>query len=115
MKSKETKPISPNEIMDNLKTIIPEAVIQAVNELLKEGYRGSYVSFKQKDLISRIIKIDPSIEREDLFKKKYLDFESIFEKQGWKVEYNSPCRDESYDEYFKFTPKNKNKPKHPFF
>jgi hypothetical protein len=40
MSVKLVKPITPEEIMDNLGKIIPSVVFEAVNYLLKEKYRG---------------------------------------------------------------------------
>lgn len=108
----KARPISPSEISQEF----PDAVIEAVNQLLKEKFRGDEVTLYQKDVIARIIKLDPSIKREELFEKKYMDFEDIFRKAGWVVEYDKPGWDENYEPYFKFRPKKGKKPKkNPFF
>lgn len=104
MNNKAIKPISPKEIMENLDEIIPNAVIQAVNELLKEKYRGSEVTIKQKDIVSRAVSIDNKLAGK-IIENKYLDFESLYEKSGWKVSYDKPGYNESYDAFFKFSPK----------
>lgn len=104
MNNKAIKPISPKEIMENLDEIIPDAVIQAVNELLKEKYRGSEVTIKQKDIVSRAVSIDNKLAGK-IIENKYLDFESLYEKSGWKVSYDKPGYNESYDAFFKFSPK----------
>lgn len=105
MKISKKEAISPDEIMNNLEEIIPEAVIQAVNDLLKEKYRGSEASITINELITRICKIDNSLNEHIIYKNKYLDFESIFRQKGWNVVFNSPCRDENFKPYFIFSKK----------
>lgn len=104
-KTSKTKALSPTDIIKDLDSIIPESVITAVNNLLKEKYRGHSVTLKQKEIVSAIIKLDPTLKRDKIFDNNYLDFEPIFAKAGWTVKYNSPDRDESFEEYFEFTPK----------
>ena len=97
------KPISPQEIEDTLEEIFPDAVIMAVNELLKERYRpGNSVNLKQDEIINRIQHLDSSLSRTELFNKHYLDFESLFQKAGWKVSYDKPGYNENYAANFTF-------------
>lgn len=103
--SEEIKPISPNEIMDNLKTIIPSVVIQAVNNLLKLKYRGNDVSIKQKDIMEEILRLDESMTSNVIYDNRYMDFESIYRENGWNVVYDKPGYGENYDAYFKFSKK----------
>jgi hypothetical protein len=102
---KGVKAISPNEIMENLDEIIPDFVIESVNSLLKKKFRGSAITIKQDELIKEIKGRNPSVNREELFNNKWLDFESLFEESGWSVKYDKPGYRENYDAYFEFTPK----------
>lgn len=103
--STEIKPLSPSDI--NLKNRIPSYVIEAVNELIKKYYIGKSFTFTQDELIQKIISLGPyELRKNDIFDKKYLDIEQIYNENGWTVQYELPCRDESFDAYFKFTPKN---------
>lgn len=103
MENKIAKPISPQEIMDNLDKIIPSEVIESVNELLQERYRNTgSVTILKEELISKIhTKID--VSRQELFDKKWMDFESLYYDNGWVVKYHSPDRGESFNEYFSFS------------
>jgi hypothetical protein len=102
----EIKPIRPEEIMSNLEDIIPTAIIQSVNELLKEKYRGTgSVDIKQDEIINRAILIDDSLTRDEIYTKKYLDIEQLYEKYGWKVDYDKPSYRDNYDAYFTFNKK----------
>lgn len=103
------KPIKPEEIINSLDSILPDSVVQAVNNLLKEKYRGGTVAITQKEIVSEIIRIDPNLTRKQIFDKNMLDFEPIFRKMGWIVKYDSPGWNETYyEEFFEFTSK-KNK------
>jgi hypothetical protein len=104
---KEVKAIKPSDIMDNLDTIIDPAVIQAVNEILKEKFRGDSVTILQKDIVSRAIKINSKLTSDILYKNHHLDFEPIFRKAGWSVSYDKPGYNESYEASFEFKPKKK--------
>jgi len=105
MSKEEIKPISPNEIMDNLSDIIPSVVIEAINNLLKSKYRGDDVSIKQNEIMDEILRLDESMTSDVLIKNKYLDFESIYRKNGWNVVYDKPSYGEQYAAYFKFSKK----------
>lgn len=100
-----TAPIKPQEIIENLDKIIPQVVIKAVNELLKEQYRGQAVTIKQKDIVARIQLFDSSLTNEVINKKKYLDFEKLYRDNGWSVSYDGPGFNESYDATFTFKAK----------
>jgi len=97
------KPISPDDIMDNLEKIIPPVVIKVINELLKNSYRGGEVSIKQDDIVNAILKSDPNLTRDVIFDKKYLDFEKIYRDNGWVVVYDKPSYRDDYPATFKFT------------
>ena len=47
--------------------------------------------------------IDREIYLKNQYEKKQLDFEDLYRDAGWKVTYNTPDRDQSFKEYFKFT------------
>lgn len=103
--NKIIKPISPSELKDNLEKIIPKEVIESVNEILRENYRGSgSITIKAKEIVNRISsKMD--LTRETIYSRKYLDFENLYHKYGWNISYEQPDRDQSFDSYYTFTPK----------
>ena len=104
---KKVKPLKPSDIVDNLDTIIPSVVIEAVNNLLKKKFRGSSAMIKQKEIVDEIIRLDDSMTSQKIFDEKWMDFEEIFKRNGWSVKYDGPGYSESYDAYFVFTPKKK--------
>lgn len=104
-RTERVEPIKPKDIIDNLDDIIHPAVIKAVNALLKEQYRGGTVTIKLKEVISRAKQICPDLSPQEMEDKKHLDFEPVFRKAGWKVTYDQPGWDETYDSYFEFSSK----------
>jgi len=104
------KPIKPSEVVK--KNTIPDQMIMVVNNLIIEKWDGRSAIVKQTDIISRFLKlewmlknrVDPKLQKQ-IYDKGWLNFEPIFRDSGWKVTYESPDRDESYesyDAYFKF-------------
>lgn len=103
------KPLSPSEIENDMGNIIPEIIINAVNNLLKKEYRnGEHVILRQDDIIAEVRKLSgDTLSSDEIYENKWLDFEPLFNKSGWKVEYDKPGRGDDYEAYFKFTPKRK--------
>jgi hypothetical protein len=100
------KPITPKEIEDNLVDIFPDAVIQAFNALIKENYKvNGETTFTLQDVKKTIKLIDPKVNITKLIDNGKLDVEPLYRQYGWEVEYESPDRDESFDEYFSFKKK----------
>ncbi len=79
---------------------IPDAVIEAFNELILKNLHNHTAIVKQKDVVALIVK--KGIRREDIFENHWLDVEGLFAEYGWKVKYDKPGWDESYDPFFIF-------------
>ena len=100
-----TTPINPNELISDIK--LPDKVIEAINTVLKEQwvYGRTTMNIKQ-ELFAKEIRKEMNIDiahRQEVYDNGYMDFEKVFEKEGWEIEYHTPDRDESYDAYYKFT------------
>jgi hypothetical protein len=96
------KPISPDEVVKTL----PDEVIISFNELISEKLVRGTAQFTQKEAIARILtKMDTT--RQEIFNKGWLDIEDVYNAVGWKVAYDSPAYDESYEAHFTFRKKNK--------
>jgi len=93
-------PIRPLGPKDVVKSGIPEFVIEAVNELISEKYNDSSFVIRQNEVKDRIM----SKTTQD-FDWEWLNFEKIYRDAGWYVEYDKPAYCESYEAFFKFTPK----------
>ena len=106
----EILPIKPSEVVERKLAAIPNEMIQAVNDCIVKHWHGHEATFKQDELIERYFEIigEPNVEsnREKLFDNRHLDFEPIFEKEGWDVKYDKSAFNESYLSTFRFKIKN---------
>ena len=86
------KPITPAQIEKARKDMIPDEVIEAVNELMIDGWdSASYHTYiRQEELIELVIeKMKNTVARADLFNNHWLDIERVFVEYGWKITYDS--------------------------
>ncbi len=99
-------PITPKEAKDlHSETVVPDFVIAIVNQLLVEKYESGDIQILQRDIVERIMDAEPGITSQQIFERRYLDFEAIYKKAGWSVTYDKPAYNESYDAYFLFKKK----------
>lgn len=109
--NKSVTPITPVEAKASRIDLIPWFVIQGFNNMIVKNLsgRGNYASFKQDAVVKEILDIanaeGETVNSNQLFQNKWLDIEHIFEKAGWKAEYDKPGYNESGDAYFKFSAK----------
>jgi hypothetical protein len=60
----------------------------------------------QDTIIERIIALSGyAIERDEIFKRGYLNFEADYRANGWIVTYHKPERDENFKTFFSFIKK----------
>lgn len=107
-------PISPQEAQSLSVTSIPAEIFEAINSLLIErtGPSSKEVTLKQDLILTRyneicIQKNVTPLKWSEIFEKKYLDIEHLYEKAGWSVEYDKPVWNETYDAFFVFKPNKK--------
>lgn len=103
------KPITPAEAKKIKESRFPDFVIEAVNELLISS--GGYVRLLQGEVVNAII--DKMIAngdtretealRNEIYAQGWLDFEPLYRKSGWKVEYDKPGYNESYEAFYVFS------------
>lgn len=102
------KAITPDEVGPAHAKTIPDDVIASFNELIVQNWDGEATAVvKQDAVIALILAKMPSASREELFAKRWLDIEPIFELAGWRVHYDKPGYNENYEAFFEFTRRNK--------
>ena len=79
------RPITPSEAEKARLTRIPECVINAVNQLLREKYDGREARITQDEVLN--IVTDEETPRECFFENRYLDFEDLYREQIKEVHY----------------------------
>jgi hypothetical protein len=106
------KAFSPAEAKGNKINVVPKELLQAVNELLSERYVDyGEIHIKLKDVKARckkILGVDEmfsGINPMDSWPEGVWDFEPIYRQAGWKVSYDNPGYNESYDGFYIFNQK----------
>lgn len=103
------KPITPQKVEDIRIHEMPEAIIQATNELIVRKWNGTSATVKVDEIISHYFNVTgeekTASARKGLFDKHYLDIEPAYREAGWKVKFESPDYTESFDSYFVFSNK----------
>ncbi len=89
-------PISPTEAASGKH--IPDEVFDAFNELIQEG--SGVV--RQKDVVARILAKMPAVDSNTVYQRGWLNVEGAYRAKGWRVEYDKPGWDESYEAFFTF-------------
>lgn len=98
------EPISPSDV----KKIIPDFVIEAVNQLINEkwdGYEAVILQDEIMAIISSSDDMDDKPSRKQILDKGWLDFEPLYREKGWDVEYDKPGYNEFYKAKFIFKKK----------
>ena len=97
------KPITPAEV-DNKP--IPDEIIAAFNDLIIKNWRNTEAIVHQEEALKLAIKnfkdAGKKVTSEQIFDNGWMDVESTFRKAGWKVTYDKPAYNESYEAYFVF-------------
>lgn len=96
------KPITPNEVVSEKALYLPDEVFEVVNRLIAKHWSGAMATIKQDEIIESLI-AQMDIDREEVFARKLLDFETVYRSAGWKVRYDKPAYDENYDAFFQFS------------
>lgn len=99
-------PITKEEVIKKQSYKIPEIIIEIVNKLLIQNYNieTGKATIKLNEIMDLAVGDSDCglFTREEIFKNHYLDFESLYEKQGWKVTYDKPGYNEFYEPFFVF-------------
>jgi len=103
-KQHKVKPITPDEVTSGRK--IPDEVIVAFNTLIEKNWDGERSVIGQRDAIDEILRNFsgriPPMTKDYIFDNHYLDVEGIFSNVGWKVTFDKPAYNETYEATFTF-------------
>jgi hypothetical protein len=98
MEAISAKPIKPTDITTY--PTIPPIVIEVVNQLIIENGHDYSIRVLQTDIVNRLMFY--YISKEEIYGKRMLDFENIYRKAGWDVEYTKRSTENSDQSYFTF-------------
>jgi hypothetical protein len=98
------QPITPQEVEQSPEKSFPDFVFEAFNDLIQKNYRHGRATFTYDDAVRAVVKFSQgATNRAYAFEKGYLDVESAYRKQGWKVVTDQPGYNESGAGTFTFT------------
>ena len=83
--------------------IFPDFVIQAFNECIAESQVKNSGVVMQKDVLKRIMKLGNIRKSQKVFDEHWLDVEDHYRKAGWKVSFDQPGYNESYEASYTFS------------
>jgi hypothetical protein len=95
-------PITPDDAYASAN--IHATMIAVVNDLLKAKFDGDNAIVLQEDVVKEFLKREVGYNKNKLRKERHLDFEPLYEKSGWKVQYVSPAKPSDAAAYYKFVP-----------
>lgn len=96
-----TDPIRPEDVTETKRGNFPPEVMQAWNDIIAKNFSNGSSFIRQNEIAEAIAK-KLDITRTEVFDNKYLDIEDIYRAHGWKVEYDKPGYNESYEASFTF-------------
>jgi len=100
-------PIKPSDVVElKRKVVIPEKVFDAFNELIAKYWTGSSARFTQDEVMRLVLKKfarTNNVTRRSVYDNRWLDVEPIYREAGWKVVYDRPGYNESYEPTFAFS------------
>lgn len=94
-------PIKPKHVQEAKNKSIPEKVFEVFNVLIVENWSGNSCTIMQGEAADKVAAA-LSITRSAVFDKGYLDIEDAYRKAGWKVEYDKPGYNETYEASWSF-------------
>lgn len=101
-------PMSPAEAMEAQTQQIPEEVYVAFNSLISRRIMNGRATVHQNEVLAQLE--SQGMNRREIFNNHWLDVENSYRDLGWKVEYDKPGYNETYEAFFVFSlPKGKPK------
>jgi hypothetical protein len=97
------EPIHASKINEIREALIPSIVFEVFNELIAKNFSGSRAIVRQNEVVTLLTAV--GLSRQEIYDNHWLDVENSYQKAGWKVTYDKPGYNESYDAYFEFVKK----------
>lgn len=94
------RPLTKSEVPDVFVQTVPTWVFDIFNRMIAQNMDGGGAVIKARD-VSQAIR-DAAEAHGVTFNSKWLNVEAAYRKQGWKVEYDAPGFNETYEAIFTF-------------
>lgn len=95
--------LKPEEVVKARKESLPNAALEAFNQLITENFNGHGATVYQKDVVA--LMVEKGLDRDEIYQRGWLDVEDIYRQAGWKVIYDKPGYNENYEAFFTFSKK----------
>lgn len=95
------KPFTPEDAKAEQQNQLPEQVISAVNSFLASRAGSTTIRIMQTEMVEKLE--ESGFNRATIFGNYLLDFEEAYRANGWKVIYDKPGYNETYDAFWDFT------------
>lgn len=96
------KPFTPQAAKDAQQNAVPEIVLSIVNHFLAQRAASNLIFINQKEVVEQLE--EAGYTRSAIFAEHLLDFEAAYRANGWKVVYDKPAYNETYDPRWEFSP-----------
>lgn len=97
--------IRPKDVVAHKQNSIPEFVFDVFNDLIANDFTGRSSTVYQEDVIERLLADQIDLDRDTIFKRRWLNIEEVYEEVGWDVVYDKPGYNETYKAFWIFTKK----------
>ena len=97
-----SRPIQPHEVLDQ--RVFPDEVFDVFNALIAKHALNGQSVVGQNEIMAALCGA-LQCDREAILKAKWLNIEDHYRAAGWKVEYDKPGYNETYEPTFTFTAK----------
>lgn len=98
---RRVRPISPDEVSELQLEQIPSAVFETFNRMIGELALNGCATIRQQDVVDALI--DKGLNKQEIFRRGWLNIEGLYREAGWEVEYDKPAYNETYEPLFKFS------------
>jgi hypothetical protein len=97
-----TNPITPGEVLGLKEKLLPGFVMRTWNRLIAQNMQGKTSFITQAEMVKAL---ENFCSRKVIFELGYLEVDEIYKKAGWKVKYDRPGFNETYEPFWEFTAK----------
>lgn len=100
------RPITPAEAETLRLESIPDFVIESFNEMITKNLSQGLARFTHNEVMALIVpKLSGNLTRESIYKNSCNDIAKLFREAGWKVDFDRPGYNESYEPFWVFRAK----------
>jgi hypothetical protein len=93
--------ITPDEVVSAKAGRLPSVIFDVFNELIARNWNGRQARVMGKEAVDAI-GARLGISESEIYRQRFLDVEEVYRRAGWKVDYDKPAYNETYDPFFIF-------------